>query len=118
MDTREKAKKLIEARIGKLLGEFDFHKRKEKFPEECPCYRENKPCHEIPEKELNCFLCYCPEYKTDSEIGGCNIGNLQGKGKLFYHEALPQGKIWDCCGCSYPHNKKVAEDYFRKMFRI
>ena len=118
MNTREKARKLIEARIGKLINEFDFVERKEKFPNECPCYFENKPCHEIPKENLNCFLCYCPEYKIDVEIGGCGLGNPKGKGKWFYHEALPQGKIWDCCDCSYPHDKKIAEEYFRRMFGI
>ena len=137
MDTREKAKKLIEARIKNLLNEFDFAERKEKFQNKCPCYLENKPCHEIPEDKLNCFLCYCPEYNTENkkfsvsqtprtqgvrdtriEIGGCNLGNPQGKGKWFHHEALPEGRIWDCSDCSYPHDKKVAEEYFKKIFNV
>ena len=155
MDTREKAKRLIEARIRNLLNEFDFDKRKIKSPNECPCYLQNKPCHNIPEEDLNCFLCYCPEYNTEnflfsvsqpqesrilgaqkifhrfsaspetqglrdinSEEGRCNLGNPQGKGKWFYHEALPHGRIWDCCDCSYPHDKEVAEKYLKKMFGL
>ena len=38
MDTRDKAKKLIELRIRNLVGEFDFDRRKKEFPNECPCY--------------------------------------------------------------------------------
>ena len=118
MDTRERAKRLIEARIRNLLNEFDFDKRKIKFPTECPCYMQNKPCHNISEGYLNCFLCYCPEYNLNLEFGGCNLGNPQGKGKWFYHEALPHEKIWDCCDCSYPHDKEVAEKYLKKMFGL
>ncbi|MFA4953359.1 MAG: cysteine-rich small domain-containing protein [Candidatus Pacearchaeota archaeon] len=135
MDTRDKAKKLIELRIRNLVGEFDFDRRKKEFPNECPCYtenrkfsvsfktgnfedKENKRCHDIPENELNCFLCYCPEYNLNLEFGGCKIGNPQEKGKWFYHEALPRGKIWDCSDCGYPHDKKVAEKYLRKMFGL
>ena len=118
MDIREKAKRLIEQRIKALLGEFDFEIRKEKFPNECPCYKENKSCHDISGEKLNCFLCYCPEYNIDSGIGGCKLGNPNWKGKWFYHEALPEGKIWDCCGCNYPHDKKIAEKYLKKIFGV
>ena len=118
MDPHNKARKLIEARIRNLVGEFDFNKRKEKFPNECPCYLENKPCHDIPEENLNCFLCYCPEYNLDLKSGGCKLGNPQGKGKWFHHDSLPEGRIWDCSDCNYPHNREVAEKYFKKMFGV
>jgi len=116
MEPMEKAKALIEGRIQTLVDGFDFDKRKKDCPNECPCYGENKPCHKM--VDLNCFLCYCPEYDLNKSEGGCKLGNPQGKGKWFVHAALPEGKIWDCSDCTHPHEKEVAKTYFRKMFNI
>jgi len=116
MEFHKKARKLIELRIKTLLDSFDFENRRETNPNECPCYIENKPCHDIPRKRLNCFLCYCSEYDLSKEEGGCNLGNPQGKGKWF--ERADCSKIWDCSDCDIPHNKSVAEKYLKKVFGL
>ena len=115
MKISDNAKKLIELRIHRILDDFDFRKRKETHPLECPCYTSNG-CHDS--GNLNCFLCYCPEYNHNILGGGCKIGNPQGKGKWLFNSHLPEGKIWDCSDCTYPHSKEIAERYLKKMFNI
>ncbi len=106
-------KKFIEQHIQRIINEFDFENQKKKFPDKCPCYKEGK-CHNI--KELNCFLCYCPEYDNSVKEGGCKINS--SKGKWVFNEKLAKGKIWDCSDCDYPHKKEVIEKYLRKLFGI
>ncbi|MFC1682410.1 cysteine-rich small domain-containing protein [Nanoarchaeota archaeon] len=97
----------LEKHIDKIIEVFDFENRKEN-KEECVCYKQEKKCHEI--ENLNCFLCYCPEY--DSEVG-CKINSL--KGKWLVSEG---GKVWDCSGCDYPHREEVVRKYLRKLFGL
>jgi Zn-finger protein len=106
-------KKFIEQHIKKIIDEFDFENRKEKFPDECPCYT-GKKCHNI--HGLNCFLCFCPEYDNSKTEGGCKINS--SKGKWLVNEKLPAGKIWDCSDCDYPHKKETAEKYLKNIFNI
>lgn len=107
-------KKFIELHIDRILKEFRFSNRKEKFPDECPCYVEGK-CHaSIPDEELNCFLCFCPEYDYILEEGGCKISNT--KGKWYFDKRLPKGKIWDCSDCEHPHREEVVKKYLRRLF--
>lgn len=105
-----KTKEFIEQHIKRILDEFDFENRKEKNKFECPCYRGEK-CHEI--EDLNCFLCYCPEYDNSLEEGGCRINNP--KGKFFEKDGT---KIWDCSDCEHPHKRETAEKYLRKLFGV
>ena len=106
-------KNFIENHIKKIVEEFDFENQKKKNPEKCPCYSKEK-CHEI--SELNCFLCYCPEYDNTKKEGGCRRGSE--KGKWLFNEKLPAGKIWDCSNCSYPHKKEIVEKYLKSVFGI
>lgn len=110
----EKTEKFISAHIQKIIKEFNFKNRKAKYPDACPCYKD-KPCHNIPEEKLNCFLCYCPEYISNLEEGGCKINSQ--KGKWFFDKRLPKGKIWDCSNCDYPHKEEIVEKYLKKLFQ-
>ncbi|MFC1756602.1 cysteine-rich small domain-containing protein [Patescibacteria group bacterium] len=92
------------------LKEYRYENRIKKDPKACPCYKTNAPCHKI--ENLNCFLCYCPEYDTSKKEGGCKRNSPDGK--WFYHEKLPKGKIWDCSDCTYPHEEKNIEKYLKK----
>jgi len=110
------AKQLILQRINLIIKEFNFKNRKSKYPNECPCYLQNKPCHNLSEEEHNCFLCYCPEYDLTKEEGGCKINNPNGK--WLFNEKLSKGKIWDCSNCNYPHKQEVAKMYLMKLFKL
>lgn len=95
---------------GAVLEDFSFKCMQKKFPGKCPCYVEGGPCHDMLPEELNCFFCFCPEYDVSCEEGGCKIGSK--KGKWFFSDKLPRGKIWDCSDCVYPHRVEVVERYF------
>jgi Zn-finger protein len=111
----KKAREWLEKHINNIIKEFNFNARKTKFSYKCPCYKKDKPCHNISGNELNCFLCYCPEYDTTLQEGGCKINNK--KGKWFFNESLPNKKIWDCTHCDYPHKITTVRNYLRNFFR-
>ncbi|MFH1608249.1 MAG: cysteine-rich small domain-containing protein [archaeon] len=105
-----KTRQFIEQHINKIIREFDFENQKEKNPEDCVCFKEGK-CHDV--EELNCFLCYCPEYDNGIEEGGCKINS--SKGKWFIKDGI---KIWDCSDCDYPHRNEFVEKYLRRFFNF
>jgi Zn-finger protein len=82
--------------------------RSKTHPNECPCYK-TKPCHS---GKINCLLCFCPEYDLSKPEGGCLRG---GNGKWFYTPLQPAGKIWDCSGCSYPHEEENIKKELKKQ---
>ena len=116
MPNHTKAKQLLLQRINLIIKEFNFNNRKQKNPNECPCYSQNKPCHKIPEEKLNCFFCYCPNYDLTKEEGGCKINNP--KGKWFFSDKLPKSKIWDCSDCDIPHEEEFVKQKLKKLFGI
>ncbi len=97
-----------------IIQGTSFKNRSKKYPDKCPYYQIGKSCH--PEiKDLNCFLCACPNYNSEILEGECKI---QGpKGKWFYHPSLPKGKIWDCSNCHINHSPKEVENYLREKLR-
>jgi len=111
-----KTEQAINSHVDKIISEFNFENRKSKYPEACPCYIQNKPCHDLDGKEMNCFLCYCPEYDNSREEGGCKINSA--KGKWFFNDKLPKGKIWDCSDCEIPHKEETVKKHLKKLFEV
>jgi Zn-finger protein len=105
----ELAKEIIEKRIDKLIEENSFEKRKISNPDECVCYQQDKPCHNI--ENLNCLFCFCPNYDLNVEEGNCKINSPIGK----YIETR-NGKIWDCGDCDFPHKKENVKSIFLKVY--
>jgi len=95
-----------------IIQETSFAVRSKKYPEQCPYYRKTHSCH--PEvQDLNCFLCACPYYKSDSLEGGCEINSNSGK----WHSPYPyssSNKVWDCSDCSIPHSPEFVEKWLRQ----
>ncbi len=104
------AEDIIEKRISKLIDEWDFDKRKNTNPEECICYQQNKPCHNI--TNLNCFFCYCPNYDTSVKEGKCKINSQKAK-YIDNHE----GRILDCTDCDFPHKRENAIKLLEGLFK-
>ena len=119
--------------IPQIIEATSFRRRSVREPEECPCYENGKPCH--PEvKDLNCFLCACPDYlqipqglsgqdlesqrildslnQNQKLQGGCEI-NCE-LGKWYKNHNLQKGKIWDCSDCAVPHFPSYVQDYLKK----
>jgi Zn-finger protein len=104
----------IELRAEVVVEEFEYKKRREEHPYECPCNCSG-PCHSL--EELNCFFCFCPWYESEKPEGGCKAGNPLRKGHYFSREGnATSDKIWDCSDCIYPHKKEVVKQYLISLF--
>lgn len=102
--------KKIKNNLEETINIWDFETRKKSYPESCICYQENKKCHNI--ENLNCFFCYCPEYNRSLEEGGCKINSPSGK-----YIKTTNGKIWDCSGCTFPHEKENVIKLLYDLFK-
>jgi Zn-finger protein len=100
--------------IPEIINETSFKIRSIKHPNKCPYYLKNISCH--PEvKDLNCFLCACPNYKSQNLEGGCKINSRFGK--WTYHQNLPKGRVWDCSYCPTNHSPKELEEYLKENIK-
>ncbi len=98
-----------------VIAYFDFDNMVKKEPDFCPLYKDNKKCHDT--KELNCYLCACPNFRFDDEsdkmqegkilFSVCSIESKDGA-QYVGEEAIHQ----NCSGCLVPH--KI--DYIKKHF--
>jgi Zn-finger protein len=98
--------------ISSIIDYMSFKNRSKRDTSLCPQYKGKnpKPCHEV--KDLNCFLCACPNYESEKLEGGCKINSK--KGKFHYHKNLPKGMVWDCSDCNINHSPKEIEKYLLK----
>ena len=102
---------IIIENIPRIIEETSFRVRREKHPDECPYYKGEKSCH--PEvKDLNCFLCACPNYLSEETEGGCKIKSKRGR--FYHHPNLEKGKVWDCSDCPVFHSPKEIEKYLKE----
>ena len=109
--------KLVKQGLDKerIIDYFDFENMKEKERDFCPLYVQNKKCHDM--KELNCYLCSCPNFRFNDEgfkkvdgktlFSSCSIDSKDGK-QGIYGEAIHQ----DCSGCTVPHHKAYVQKHF------
>lgn len=108
--------------VHKIVDFMSYENQSKLHPEDCPCYvdREDRPagpCHNGP-SDFNCFLCACPYYNTDGSdengefVGGCKIGHSSGK--WFYGKTEPIKKVWDCSDCTWPHQRRAAENHLSR----
>lgn len=105
-----------------IAENFNFENRKLVHPEECEVfYKSGKFCHNGTSKEKYCLLCSCNYYDTNSEIGGCKIGNPQREGRPYNRTPFdnygnPRSEeIWDCGNCNYPHTKNATIRILNKI---
>jgi Zn-finger protein len=119
-EKRENEKRLRELkRAGIILTlenipgivEFMSFRKRSQREADCPYYNQGRSCH--PEiKDLNCFLCACPQYESEKQEGGCKIKSTKG----FYIKSpiSPKGIYWDCSDCAAFHSPRSVEIYLRK----
>lgn len=116
----EKAKDIIKRRNSKiteewncdvlaLIKKFNFDVRKKTHPEECICYQQNKPCHNI--DNLNCIFCFCSNYDLSVKEGRCKIDSPSAK-YIDNHD----GKILDCSDCDWPHKPENVKNILLKIY--
>jgi len=102
-----KTREVIDLKIEAILRDYRFEHRSKERPEECPCYQSHTPCHDLNTKDLNCFFCMCPEYDNSKDVRGCLRKSPQGK--WYNNPNLPQGQIWDCSDCDFPHRSLILD---------
>lgn len=98
-----------------IIEYFDYDYMKLLEIDFCPLYRENKKCHDI--KELNCYLCACPNFRfSDDGIGvlegktiysKCAINSKDGE-QTEYGDKIHQ----NCSACTVPHDTKYVDKHF------
>jgi len=109
--------KLLEQDFTKeeIINYFNFDNMKKAEYNFCPLYAKNKKCHDI--KELNCYLCACPNFRFDdigikkiknkTQYSLCNINSEDGR-QGVYGEKIHQ----DCSKCTVPHHKEYVNKHF------
>jgi Zn-finger protein len=96
------------------------------YQQHCSCYRGDppKPCHSGI-RNLNCFLCSCPNYDSGfvQINGNGNDSVLVGrcrqesrKGRYFPHPAVLI-EMWDCSSCTAYHHPLAVEKYLREHMK-
>jgi len=98
-----------------IIEYFDFENMKIKEKDFCPLYEKNKKCHDM--KELNCYLCACPNFRFNdkgikkieqkTQYSFCSIDSKDGK-QGVYNDKIHQ----DCSGCTIPHTKAYVKKHF------
>lgn len=114
-EIKEEGIKFTRENIEAIVAESNFQSRAKKVPtfDNCPYLAMNKPCH--PEvKDMNCFLCPCPNYESERLDGGCRINSR--KGKIQVHKNLPAGRVRDCSDCCTNHSSKEVRQYIEAHF--
>jgi Zn-finger protein len=105
--------------IKEIITDNRLTSRIQQNPDSCQCYSGTRCHNHLSDYKMICLLCVCPEYDRDNPEGGCNLNeprNLwNSKGKWFYNENLPTGKIWDCTECYLPHTKKFVKNYLKQF---
>jgi len=114
-------KKIIEKLLAKGLDKtqiieyFDFENMKEKEPDFCPLYKDDKKCHEM--TKLNCYLCSCPHFRYKDggiklvsdkmQFSYCDIDAKNGNQGVCA-DTIHQ----DCSKCHIPHTAKYVSKHF------
>lgn len=100
-----------------VIEYFNYENMKEKQPNFCLLYTENKKCHDMP--NLNCFLCGCPHFRSSDDglyhnesitfMSTCSIKS-QYMG-FFISEEAKEAHL-DCSACKLPHTKGfISKNY-------
>lgn len=101
-------KKLSHLSDDEIVEYFSFTNMVKSEPDFCPLYKENKQCHDM--KDLNCYLCACPNFRVSSKKSYCAIDSKDG-GSI----KAPDGFIHqDCSRCTVPHKKEYVKKHFSR----
>lgn len=112
--------KLNDKTDDEIIEYFDFDNMKEKEPDFCPLYAQNKKCHDM--EKLNCYLCACPNFRFNDEgfkqvedktlYSFCSINSKDGAqflGENYIHQ--------NCTGCQVPHKIEYIKSHFNRNWK-
>ena len=122
----DKHRKIVEKLLEKnatqeeIIAYFDFENMKVQERDFCPLYAKNQKCHEI--KELNCYLCACPNFRfkdegiqkigNDTQYSFCAIDSKDGA-QGNYGGNIHQ----NCSACFVPHTQEYVKKHFDTDWR-
>jgi len=100
-----------------IIEYFDFENMIINEPHFCPLYAKSQKCHNT--KELNCYLCACPNFRF------CDEGFEKKSEKIFFsHCAVnsKDGSLFEtsdaihqnCSNCLVPHSKEYIKKHFSR----
>ena len=103
-----------------VISYFIFENMKNKHPDFCPLYADNKKCHEM--EELNCYFCACNHFRFSDEglakEGACTRYSLCHIDAKESCDFVSDDAIHlDCSNCEIPHKKSVIHKYFSRDWR-
>ena len=126
----EKHKKIVEKlqylSDEELIKYFRFDNMVKNEPDFCPLYNDNKKCHD--NKELNCYLCACPNFRFNDDgfkqieqktlFSTCDINSKDGS-QYISDSAIHQ----NCAACFVSHSenyikKNFSRDWFEVMSKV
>jgi len=103
-----------------VIDYFIFENMKERHPNFCPLYAENKKCHDM--DELNCYFCACNHFRFSDDglvkegeqirYSLCHI-NAKESRDFISDDAIHL----DCSNCQIPHKQSVIQKYFSRDWR-
>ncbi|MEA1915894.1 MAG: hypothetical protein U9N42_00015 [Campylobacterota bacterium] len=103
-----------------VIEHFVYENMQKNEPTFCPLYEKNEKCHEL--KELNCYLCGCPNFRFDDNgyelidnkklMSRCNINSKDGE-QFITPSAIHQ----NCTNCTIPHHKEYIKKLFSRSWR-
>lgn len=102
--------KLAHLSDDEIIDYFDYDNLKLKEPEFCILFKDDKKCHDT--KELNCYLCACPNFRVGETKSFCSIDSKEG-GSIEHNGFIHQ----DCSKCTVPHKKEYVKNNFSKNWR-
>lgn len=104
--------------IDQIAEMFTYKVMRSECPDLCRLYKENKLCHDMKLDELNCYGCYCPNYKQeeiiDEETGLPKRGICVINSKFGFYKNKETYLILNCTNCIVPHRKKYIKKFIQK----
>lgn len=112
---KEIVDKLLEKGYDKeqIIDYFDYDNMVKEEIEFCPLYKIGKKCHNM--KELNCYLCGCPNFRfNDNGIDIYNGYKVLSKCDINNGSSIGRGGAvhQDCSKCSVPHHRAYVKKHF------
>lgn len=121
----KKLKELKEFDIKKIAEMFTYENMQASNKDFCALYKANNTCHEVNHQDLNCYGCYCPNYKAeicfDKDLELYKAGICSIKSKFgFYKKTQTKDEhkkdflILNCVNCLVPHKKNFVQKIIEK----
>jgi hypothetical protein len=115
----QKHQKIVEKLVAEgftqeqIIDYFAYENMAKEESDFCPLYKDGKKCHDM--KELNCYLCGCPNFRfNDNGFGTYNGIKILSRCDIHNGSSIGRsGAIHqDCSKCTVPHHKAYISKNF------